>query len=111
MTTITLPSEVEGPLAEEARKRGTTPELFAVDWLRKLFVPPHTGEKPAEGETLFDFLDGYVGAVSGTAEALSENCGQRFAQGLVEKQRRVIRTAKKPHALAAGDLETWAAAH
>ena len=88
MTTITLPSEVEGPLAEEARKQGTTPELLAVDCLRKLFVPPLAGQKPAEGETLFGFLAGYVGTVSGTAEALSENCGQRFAQGLVEKQRR-----------------------
>lgn len=88
MTTITLPPEVEEPLAKEARKQGTTPELLAVDCLRKLFVPSLTGEKPAEGETLFDFLAGYVGTVSGTTEALSENCGQRFAQGLVEKQQR-----------------------
>jgi hypothetical protein len=88
MTTITLPPEVEGPLAEEARKQGTTPELLAVDCLRTLFVPPLTGEKPTEGKTLFDFLVGYVGTVNGTVEALSENCGQRFAQGLVEKQRR-----------------------
>lgn len=88
MTTITLPPEVEGPLAEEARKKGTTPELLAVDCLRKLFVPPPTEGKPAEKETLFDFLSGYTGTVSGTTEALSENCGQRFAQGLVEKQQR-----------------------
>jgi len=88
MTTITLPPEVEEPLAKEARKQGTTPELLAVDCLRKLFVPSLTGEKPVEGETLFDFLAGYVGTVSGTTEALSENCGQRFAQGLVEKQQR-----------------------
>jgi len=88
MTTITLPPEVEGPLAEEARKKGTTPELLAVDCLRKLFTPlPEVG-KPTEGETLFDFLSGYVGTVNGTTEALSENCGQRFAQGLVEKQQR-----------------------
>jgi hypothetical protein len=70
---ITLLPEIEGPPAEEARKRGTTPELLAVDSLRQIFV------------TLFDFLAGYIGTVNGTVEALSENCGQRFAQGLIEK--------------------------
>jgi len=88
MTTITLPPEVERPLAEEARKRGTTPELLAVDCLRQLFIPSSDGGKSVEGESLFDFLAGYMGTVSGTTEALSENCGQRFAQGLVEKQQR-----------------------
>jgi hypothetical protein len=87
MTTITLPPEIEEPLAEEARKQGTTPELLAVDCLRKLFTPSPTRGEPAEGETLFDFLSGYDGTVNGTTEALSENCGQRFAQGLLEKQR------------------------
>ena len=87
MTTITLPPEVEGPLTEEARRKGTTPELLAVDCLRQLFTAPPTTETLAEGETLFDFLTGYAGTVSGTTEALSENCGQRFGQGLVEKQR------------------------
>lgn len=86
MTTITLPPDIEGPLAEEAQRRGTTPELLAVDCLRKQFVP--ATDKPTESETLFDFLSGYMGAVSGTTEALSENCGQRFAESLAEKQRR-----------------------
>jgi hypothetical protein len=88
MTTITLPPEVEGPLMEEARRKGTTPELLAVDCLRQLFTPSPTTETLAEGETLFDFLTGYAGTVSGTTEALSENCGQHFGQGLVDKQRR-----------------------
>ena len=88
MTTIALPPEVEEPLAKEARKQGTTPELLAVDCLRKLFVPSLTEKKPAEGETLFDFLAGYVGTMSGMTEALSENCGHRFAHGPIEKQQR-----------------------
>jgi hypothetical protein len=88
MTTITLPPDLEKPLAEEARRQGTTPELLAVDCLRKQFVPATATDKPAESETLFDFLSGYMGAVSGTTEALSENCGRRFAEGLDEKQRR-----------------------
>ena len=86
--TSILPPEVEGPLAGKARKKGTTPELLAVDCLRKLFTPSLEAGKSVEGESLFDFLSGYVGTVSGTTETLSENCGQRFAQGLVEKQHR-----------------------
>ena len=88
MTIITLPPEVEQPLTEEARRKGTTPELLAVDCLRKLFTPSSTAGMPVEGEPLFDFLAGYAGTVSGTTEPLSERCGQRFAQGLVEKQQR-----------------------
>jgi hypothetical protein len=88
MTTITLPPEVEGPLTEEARKKGTTPELLAVDCLRKLFTPSPAVGTTVEGESLFEFLSGYVGTVGGSTEALSEDCGQRFAQGLVKKQQR-----------------------
>jgi hypothetical protein len=40
-------------------------------------LPPATGQ-PTDGETLFDFLSGYIGTVSGTTEASSENCGQRW---------------------------------
>ncbi len=39
MTTITLPADIEGPLAEEARRRGTTPERLALDALRLRFAP------------------------------------------------------------------------
>jgi len=88
MTIITLPPELEDSLAEEARNKGTTPELLAVDCLRKVFIPAPKLTTPAEGGTLFDFLDGYAGTVSGTSEPLSEDCGRHFAEGLVEKQRR-----------------------
>lgn len=88
MTTITLTPDIERPLMEQARRQGTTPELLALDGLRRLFAPEQdpTPDGPA-GETLFDFLQGYVGTVSGTSEALSENCGPRFAEGMAEKQR------------------------
>ena len=88
MTTITLPPDVEGLLIEEARRRGTTAELLAIDALRTLFASLSTEGPPAAGATLFDFLADCIGTVSGTTEALSENCGQRFAQGLREKQQR-----------------------
>lgn len=88
MTTITLPPEIEEPLTKAAQEQGTTLELLAIDCLRQRFTPSPTEEKASENETLFDFLSGYVGTVDGPAEALSENCGQRFTQGLLEKQRR-----------------------
>jgi hypothetical protein len=88
MTTITLPPDLEGRLADEARRRGTTPELLALDGLRQLFASlPADGGGEGSG-SLFDFLTGYVGTVAGAAEPYSEDCGRRFAEGLAEKQRR-----------------------
>ncbi len=88
MITITLPAEVEVPLEEEARKQGTTPELLAVDCLRNRFARQESAAKTDENESLLDFLSGYAGMISGTGEPLSERSGKRFAEGLLEKQRR-----------------------
>ena len=88
MTTITLTPDIETPLKEQARRQGTTPEMLALDGLRQLFPSAESApEGNPPGETLRDFLNGYVGTVNGTTEALSENCGQRFAEGLAEKQK------------------------
>ena len=35
MTTITLPPEIAGPLSDEARRRGTTPEVLALETLAR----------------------------------------------------------------------------
>lgn len=83
MTTITLPPDIEGALAEQARQRGTTPERLALDSLRMLFVSEAT--RASDG-TLLDFLSGYIGTISGTTDALSENGGEHFAEGLAAKQ-------------------------
>jgi hypothetical protein len=88
MTTITLPPDVEGRLGEEAQRRGTTPELLAIDGLRQLFPPHVHGKTENEAATLFDFLNGYVGTVAGSTEPLSEDCGKRFGEALVEKHNR-----------------------
>ena len=89
MITISLPPDLEGPLTEEAQRRGTTPELLVLDSLRTLFVPTPASEEPTgENATLSDFLAGYIGTVEGSREAFSDNCGQRFAEGLAEKQQR-----------------------
>ncbi len=74
MTTITLPADIEAPLAEEARRRGTTPERLAVEALRLRFAPAIAppSEEPPE-PNLADFLAGYVGLVEGSTEPLSEH--------------------------------------
>jgi hypothetical protein len=68
MTTITLPPDLESRLTDAARRRGTTPELLALDGLRQLFAPPPTANGAEGHGTLFDFLDGYIGTVAGAAE-------------------------------------------
>ena len=89
MITISLPPDIEGPLITEAQKRGTTPQSLALDSLRKLFASPTAPDEPSDdATTLFDFLDGFIGTVEGATEAFSENCGQRFAEGMAEKQQR-----------------------
>jgi hypothetical protein len=86
MTSITLPPEIEGPLREEACRRGTSPELLALDALRVRFAPPVTSLPDQCPEpTLADFLNGYVGIVEGSTEALSERCGERFAEPRAER--------------------------
>jgi hypothetical protein len=84
MTTITLPPDIADPLTEAARKQGKSPEQLALDSLRKLFVAAVSNEHRTE-QSLFDFLAGHIGTIAGSSEALSEKCGQRFADGLVTK--------------------------
>jgi len=89
MTTITLPAEIEGPLVEEARRRGTTPERLALDALRLMFTRAVASPAETRPESnLLDFLAGYIGVVEGSTEPLSERCGERFAEGLSEEKMR-----------------------
>ncbi len=88
MITITLPLEVEGQLLKEARKKGTTPEILALDCLREHFTPGKEQAPGYKGPSLFDFLSNHIGMIDGTTEALSENCGQRFSDGLLERRER-----------------------
>ena len=82
---IRLTSDIETALAQAAQRQGTTPERLALDLLSSLVLPSATPDSSAGEASLFDFLSGYIGTVEGTGEALSENCGQRFAEGLVAK--------------------------
>ena len=48
-------------------------------------MPSEKQEPTRETRTLFDFLSDHIGAIDGTTEALSENCGQRFSEGLLKQ--------------------------
>lgn len=88
---ITLTPEIATALAEEARRRSTTPELLALDCLRERFVPAAEGEAPAEGTSLADFLEGYIGVFASEENApggaqMSKDTGKRFSEGMIRKR-------------------------
>lgn len=82
--TITIPPDLEAPLALAAKQQGATPELIAVESLRRLYGLT----TQSETGTLAEFLSGYVGTVAGAAEPLSEGVGRRFAEMLDEERSR-----------------------
>lgn len=91
---ITLTPDLEQALREQAQKKGTTPELLALESLREQFVAP-VGSTPPDGEaaTLADFLSGHIGVIHSSEQVpggarMSENSGSKFAAGMVEKRQR-----------------------
>ena len=88
MTTINLPPEIEGPLVDEARRRGTTPELLAIESLRRLFAcAPAPGES-GKSDTLLDYLGDYIASIEGTDELSARESGGIFEEAMVDKHRR-----------------------
>jgi hypothetical protein len=81
--TITIPPALAVPLAEEARRQGTTPEQLALEGVRR--VLPSQPEQ-ATGRSLLNFLSGHVGTVAGSSEPFSKDCGRKFADGLASEQ-------------------------
>lgn len=80
MMTLTIPADLEGALARAAQHAGVAVERLALETLREQFAPE---TRPAPGNaTLFDLLGDGIGAVDGSPEAWSEQCGERFADGL-----------------------------
>ena len=94
--TIHLTQELEDLLAKEARKRGTTPELLALDTLRQQFAAPsneNEEETTSPDATLEDFLDGYIGVLNSSeivpgGANLSSDTGRKFAELLMNKRQR-----------------------
>lgn len=80
---ITLAPDLEHALREQAQKKGTTPELLALESLREQFVVP-VGSTPPDGEaeTLADFLSGHIGVIRSSEQVpggarMSENSGAK----------------------------------
>ncbi len=89
---ITLTPDIEKALKEYARKQGTTPAALAIHALQERFVSSSETESiAAEQGSLFDYLAGYIGVLSSTEHIaggarMSENCGKKFAKGLIKKR-------------------------
>jgi hypothetical protein len=66
---------VAGSLAEEAARRGVTPQALALDYLRALIAALPTG-------SLLKYLGARVRSVVGTGKAHTQEAGKRFADGL-----------------------------
>jgi hypothetical protein len=79
--TITIPPDLEASLAVAAQKQGATPELVAVESLRRLYAP----SSAAASGTLKDFLKGYVGTIEGTNLPLSLETGAQFTDLLSQE--------------------------
>lgn len=79
---VLIPPDLEPQLLEAAKRSGVEPEEFAVARVREALQAPSVAPR-----TLFDALEGFIGAVDGTDEAWSEEISQRFADGMVEKHR------------------------
>lgn len=81
---LELPDPVYDALEQAASASGTTP----VGWIAAK-LPQVTTDKPnGAHKSLADALAGLIGTVhSGGKEALSQNCGERFADYLVQKKR------------------------
>jgi hypothetical protein len=81
--TIQLAPEVEAQLREKAARMGQDPAAYIASLVNQDLGP---GESPPK--TLADMLEGRVGRInSGGKEKLSEECGEKFADYLVQKQR------------------------
>ncbi len=87
MLTMTLPDDLELRVRAEAERRGTTTEAVVLDCVRSQLVKDVRTEEPAKRK-LYDRLQKYIGVVSGSSEPISENCGERFTDGLMEDRQK-----------------------
>lgn len=83
MTTITLPPEIEEPLLEQAKQRGTTPERLALDSLRETFAPaaPDASSRPPLPDDLTP-RDAWEELVLG----IGQDCGVSLSDEAVSRE-------------------------
>lgn len=82
--TIELPDPLFASLKKAAEATGTTP----VGWIAAKLSGSDAESIPQHGtENLADLFAGRIGRVrSGGAERLSEDCGEKFADYVIEKR-------------------------
>jgi len=90
MVTITLSSELERAVADEAAQKGTTAELLTLEVLQEHFLGHSPAKQVPEGATLAEAMGDYIGAVDTSdmypeGSTLSEKTGRRFAQLMADK--------------------------
>ena len=87
--TLELPDELYAALLEVAGASGLTPiDWIAVHLLEARRKKEIEGERMSHDRTLADLFTGRVGRIrSGGKERLSEECGAKFTDYLVEKRR------------------------
>ncbi|MDQ6925647.1 MAG: hypothetical protein M3154_05350 [Candidatus Eremiobacteraeota bacterium] len=89
---ITLTSDIEQALLEQAQRRGITTEQFALETLRQQFVYSTQSESSAEAQgTLADFLAASIGVLHSNEHVpggarMSEATSEEFAKWLTEKR-------------------------
>ncbi|MYA21692.1 MAG: hypothetical protein F4Z30_02380 [Gemmatimonadetes bacterium] len=84
---ITLTSDLERMLTEQARKLGITPEQLVVDSLKERFTS--ASAVPKTQGTLADFLHEHIGVLDSreyipSGACMSEDNGKKFAAGLLK---------------------------
>ena len=81
---LEIPDPIFDALHQAAAASGTTP----VGWIAAHLPPAADKSTQKEAKSLADLLAGHIGTVhSGGKEALSQNCGERFTDYLVQKRR------------------------
>lgn len=85
MTMIVLPPDLEAELAQQATREGKSLETVAIERMRQ--STSATESTKAAPKNLKEFLGDMIGRLEGNGEALSDNCGERFTEYLVEKQK------------------------
>jgi hypothetical protein len=90
MTVITLPPEIEAPLAAEASRRGIDVQTLAIEELRRRFTlhASKSEDRPPQGGSLYDSIKHVVGSVHGTSEAPARRSSEIYAEALAEKHAR-----------------------
>jgi hypothetical protein len=79
---ISLPPELESAVKTASKSVGATPEQVVLAILRERLCASAMPSPSASEGHLGSFLEGFIGTIDGSAEALSERSGERFGDGL-----------------------------